>query len=155
MSTWHQCTQPEFGRKIKSLNTSFFLCFGLCFLCFFLCSSEMKKREVLSDLRNLGWAHWRYTLIGRLLRVLQDGGRQISILGYFRRGFHRVGKLFRIKSKFRWVTYLCIIFLLAKRKNPAILEWSSPLSSIVHKEVLFTILGWFSNRTGTSFDDGA
>ena len=120
----------------------------------FLCSSEMKKREVLSDLRNLGWAHWCHTLIGRLLRVLQDGGSQISILGYFRRGFHRVGKLFRIKLKFQWVAYLCIIILLAKRKNPAILEWSSPLSSIVRKEVLFAILGWFSNRTGTSFDVG-
>ena len=132
------------GRLNHSILPFFFV--SDCVFCGhgFLCSSEMKKREGLSELRNLGWAHWRHTLIGRLLRVLQDGGSQISILGYFWRGFHRVGKLFRIKSKFQFCW----------RKNPAILEWSSPLSSIVRKEVLFTILGWFSNRTGTSFDDG-
>jgi len=47
----------------------------------FLCSSKMKKQEVLSDLTNLGWVHWCHTLVTRLLRVLQDGGPQFSNFG--------------------------------------------------------------------------
>ena len=119
-SMWRQCAQPECGRKFKSLVTS----------CFFILElhkrswtektqSEVKRKEVLNDLIFLpysGWAHWRHILVARLLGVLQDGGCQILNFWLLQTGISEGWKAFW-KLKFHWVTYLCIIFLLAKRKK--------------------------------------
>ena len=116
-------------RDINALNLSladrlnhttyFFLCFGLCFLWPWLLM-QLRNEET----RSFEWFTCNKLRLSALTshtrhQVSKMVAPRSQILSYFRREFHRIGKLFGSR-KFWWVTYLCIIFLLAKRKNLSI-----------------------------------
>ena len=128
---WRQWAQPKYGRKIKSFNTSFSLHFGLCFLWSWPLVQLQNEETRSYEWFKLSAKLWLSALTSHTChQACRSSPRwwppDFEFLANLEENFIGLESSSKVGSS---VSNLPLYNpSVGKKKNPAILEWTSPLN---------------------------